>query len=83
MKKKPSRNLSYIAISIVLILIVLALALPRNNDKSVPLSEVVNMVNNNQVEKVEVNGNKLTVTSKDPNAETLVTYKEDPAVSLT
>lgn len=82
MKKKPSRNISYVLVSIVLVLVVLSLALPRSNAKQVPLSEVVQLVNDDKVEKVNVEGSKLTVTQKDPNAETLETFKEDQAVSL-
>src|SRR5687768_11563183 len=83
MRKKPSRNLSFIVISIVLVLVVLAFALPRGNTKEVALSEVIQKTKDGQVERIEVEGNKLTVTLKEENAEKLVSYKEDPAVSLT
>ena len=83
MRKRPSRNLSFVVISIVLVLVVLAFILPQNSNKSVPLSEVVQKVKDQQVDRVEVDGNKLTVTLKDPNAQKLVAYKEDSSVSLT
>jgi len=82
MKKRPSRNLGFIVISIVVVLVVLALAMPQGNTKEVPLSEVVDKVKNQQVEQIEIQGSKLTVTQKGSD-EKLVSYKEDPAVSLT
>lgn len=83
MKKKPSRNLSFIVISIVLILVVLAFALPQNSTKTVALSEVIQKVKDDQVQSIDVDGSKLTVTLKDSTAQKLVSYKEDPTVSLT
>lgn len=83
MKKRPGRNIGFIVLSIVFVLIILALNVPQEKTKEVPLSEVVNKSKANQVEQIEVSGNKLTVTLKEQNAEKLVTYKEDPAVSLT
>ncbi len=81
-KRKPSRNLGFVVVSIVIVLIVIALALPSGNTKEVPLSDVVSEINKGQVEKVELSGNKLTATLKDDKSPKLVTYKEDASVSL-
>lgn len=82
-KRKPPKNLGLIVISIVLALIIIAAYIPTESTKEVTLSEVVEKAKSDQVEKIEVEGNKLTVTLKDPNAQKLVTFKEDAAVPLT
>lgn len=82
MKRKPSRNLGFIVIGIVIVLAITAFALPPTNTKEVPLSEVVNQVNNGAVESVLVDGNKVTATLKDKDAPKLVTFKEDATIGL-
>ena len=81
--KKPSRNLGLIVISLLVLLVILATAVPTGNIEEVALSEVIAKVKNQEVEKIEVDGHKLTATLKDKQAPRLLSFKEDPAVSLT
>lgn len=82
LQKNQSKNLGFIALAVVFILIIVALVMPTEQTREVSLSEVVQKTNEGQVEEVLVEGNKLTVTLKDQE-EKLVSFKEDPAVSLT
>lgn len=81
-KKRPSRNASFIVVMIAAVLVILAFALPQAGTKEATLSEVIQKVNEGKVEKIKVEGSKLTVTIKDQPDQKLVAYKEDPAVSL-
>ncbi len=81
--KKPSRNLGIIVVSLLVGLVILASAVPTGNTEEVTLSEVIAKVKNQEIEKIEVEGNTLTATLKNKDAPKLVTFKEDPTVSLT
>jgi cell division protease FtsH len=81
--KKPSRNFTFVVVSVAIVLLVMAFAYPAENTKQVSLSEIIQQVNNEQVEKIEIEGTKLTATLKDEKAAKLISYKEDSAVSLT
>jgi cell division protease FtsH len=81
--KKPSRNFTFVVVSIAIVLLVMAFAYPAENTKQVSLSEIIQQVNDEQVEKIEIEGTKLTATLKDEQAAKLISYKEDSAVSLT
>ncbi len=67
------------AIIIVFGLTILALTLPNNNLKEVPLSDVVNRANDGQINKIEIQGNDLFVTTnsqQDKSKPTEKSYKE-------
>jgi cell division protease FtsH len=83
MNKKPSRNFGFIATSIVVVLLIMAVVLPSGNTKNVPLSDLVQQVKDKKVAKITVDGNKLTAELKEGGQPQLISYKEDPGVSLT
>lgn len=81
--KSHHRNLGFIAIIIVFVLIVLALTNTDTNTKQVSLSEVVNQVNEGKVEELVIDGSKITAVPTQDGAPELITYREDPGVSIT
>ncbi len=81
--KGQGRNFGFIAIIVVIVLIVLALTNTDNNTEQVSLSEVVRQVNQGNIEEVIVDGNKITAVPQEEGASRLVTYREDPGVSIT
>lgn len=81
--KSHHRNLGFIAIIIVFVLIVLALTNTDTNTKQVSLSEVVNQVNEGKIEELVVDGSKITAVPTQDGAPELITYREDPGVSIT
>lgn len=83
MSKKPPRNLGLIVVGIALALIVLALSMPTANTQEVDLSEIVQKTKSGEVEKIIVEGSKLTAVPKEESRPQLVSYKEDPSISLT
>jgi cell division protease FtsH len=76
---KNSRNL----IILVIILIIASIFMVNNSNKekteNVSISRVAEQVQAGEVEKIEVEGDKVTVTLKDKNAPQQVAYKETSA----
>ncbi len=83
--KKITKNLSKNVISffIILALVVVVFSLiaseSLNDVENVTLNEVVEMINNEEVEKMTIVGNKLEITKKD---ETEAVTQREPGVSL-
>lgn len=77
MKKIP-KNFIYLIIAIVALAFVLTfVALPTQKPAEVSLSRAIEQTNKGEVEKIEVVGDKLTITLKDGSKE--VSYKEKNA----
>lgn len=77
MKKIP-RNFIYLIAAIVALALVLTyVAIPTQKPAEVSLSRAIEQTNKGEVEKIEVVGDKLTITLKDGNKE--VAYKEKDA----
>lgn len=82
--KKPQsrrwlRTSIFWAIIIVFGLTILALTMPGNNLKEVAFSDVINRANNDQINKIEIQGNDLYVTTneqQDKSKPTEKSYKE-------
>lgn len=80
--KKSSRSFLFLVAALMILAVLLVLSAPAVKTENVPLSRVVEEVNNGQVEKIEVEGSKLTVSLKDPNAPKQITYKDSPDATL-
>ncbi len=65
------------AILILIGLAVWATVSPRNNLQELPISEVIKMVNNGDVAKLEIQGNDVMVTKKGQDQPSVHTMKED------
>lgn len=81
--KNQNRNLGFIAVIVVFVLIVLALSNTPEPTEQVSLSEVVRQVEEGNIEEIVVEGSEITAQPHDEDAPALVTYREDPGVSIT
>jgi cell division protease FtsH len=82
MNKKSLRSFIFLLVGLLAIAVLLVFTAPAEKIEQVPLSTVIENATSGRVEKIEVNGDKLTVTPKDPNAPKQVTYKDSPQDSL-
>ncbi len=78
-----SRNLGFIAVIVAIVLVVLALTNTDTNTEQVSLSEVVQQVNQGKIEELVIDGSKITAVPTQEGAPELITYREDPGVSIT
>ena len=62
--------------------ILLVLSLPQQKAEEVPLSQVIDESKHGKIERIEVDGDKLTATLKDSSAPKQVTYKDSSTASL-
>jgi cell division protease FtsH len=81
--KKSTRSFLFLVGAILVAAILLALQLPRQQTKEVPLSQLIDEAKNGKVERIQVDGSKLTATLKDSSEAKQVTYKDSPNASLT
>ncbi|MBC7565214.1 ATP-dependent zinc metalloprotease FtsH [Candidatus Saccharibacteria bacterium] len=82
--KKPNNVLRltlFWAILVIGVLAAIAITSPRDNLKSVPLSQVIQQANDGQLKKIEVQGNDLKITPNDADMATEKSTK-DAASSL-
>ena len=77
--KKNTRSFMFLVGAILVAAILVVLTLPTARTEEVTLSQMIDEAKNGQIEKIEVDGNKLTATLKDPNAPKQVTDKEPEA----
>jgi cell division protease FtsH len=77
--KKNWRSFSFLLGGLLLIAVLLVLSMPTAKTEEVSLSQVKKEAQENQIERIEVNGDKLTVTLKDPSAPKQIAYKERSA----
>lgn len=79
-KTSPYKSIIYIILIILFAAVVYGVAEQNRTSKEVPISEISTLVTEEKVEKITVDGSKMTVSTKD--GETLTSYKE-AGVSLT
>ena len=81
--KNQSRNLGFIAVIVVFVLIVLALSNTVDDTRDASFSEVVRQINEGNIQEVIVEGSKVTAVPIDETEPRLVTFREDPSLSIT
>lgn len=81
--KNQNRNIGFIAVIVIFVLIVLALTTTDTNTEQVSLSRVVDQVNEGKIEELVVDGNEIKAIPKQEGKPELITYREDPSVSVT
>ena len=77
--KKPNTILRlslFWAILVIGVLAAIAITSPRDNLKSVPLSQVIQRANDGQLKKIEVQGNELKITPNDSDVATEKSTKD-------
>lgn len=78
--KNGSRSFSILVGILLVVAILVALSLPTQKIDQVSLSQIINEAKNGKIERIEVDGDKLTATLKDePSAPKQVAYKEQGA----
>jgi cell division protease FtsH len=77
--KKNWRSFTFLLGGLLLIAILLVLSMPSPKTENVPLSQVLKEAQSDQIQRIELSGDKLTVTLKDPNAPKQIAYKERSA----
>jgi cell division protease FtsH len=80
--RRGFRSIGFIALLILFGLIIFAAYSQPSSLKTIPFTQVVEEANEGQYQKIEVEGNELTITKKGEESPTLKSYK-DPAASLT
>lgn len=74
--KKSTRSFLFLVGAVLLAAILIALSLPSSRTENVSLSQIVAEAKRGEIEQIQVDGDKLTATMKDPNAPKQVAYKE-------
>ncbi len=77
--KKNTRSFLFLVGAVLVVAILVVISLPTTRTENVSLSQVVEETKKGQIERIEVDGDKLTATLKDANAPKQVTYKERSA----
>jgi cell division protease FtsH len=81
--KKSTRSFLFLVGAILVAAVLLALSLPRQKAEDVPLSKMIDEAKHSKIERIQVDGSKLTATLKDSSEPKQVAYKDSPQASLT
>jgi cell division protease FtsH len=81
--KKSTRSFLFLVGAILVAAVLLAMSLPRQKAEDVPLSNMIDEAKNGKIERIQVDGSKLTATLKDSSAPKQIAYKDSPNASLT
>ena len=81
-KRRGFKNAGFVAIIILLLLIVVAAYAQPSNLKEVAISDVIRRANSSEsnIEKLEISGNKVSITKKGESKPSETSYKEPNAV---
>lgn len=79
-KRRGFKNAGFVAIIVLLLLIVIAAYAQPSTLKEVAISDVIKRANSGEITKLEVSGNKVSVTKKGEDRPSETTYKETYAV---
>lgn len=79
MQVKKNRSLIFILTGLAILLLLFGFSAPTSKTENVSLSQVIEGVSQGKVDRIEVSGDKLTVTLKDANAPKQIAYKERSA----
>jgi cell division protease FtsH len=80
--KKSTRSFLFLVGAILVAAVLLAITLPRQRADEVPLSQMIQEAKSGKVERIQVDGSKLTATLKD-SSDKQISYKDAPDASLT
>ncbi|HSX01280.1 MAG TPA: ATP-dependent metallopeptidase FtsH/Yme1/Tma family protein, partial [Candidatus Saccharimonas sp.] len=81
--KKTTRSFLFLIGALLILAVLMVFTLPAQRIDKVSLSQLIDEAKKGQVQRIEVEGNKLTATLKDPNAAKQYTYKDSDQASLT
>ncbi|HSX14828.1 MAG TPA: ATP-dependent zinc metalloprotease FtsH [Candidatus Saccharimonadales bacterium] len=77
--KKNARKFWFLMVALLAVAVLLVVSVSPVKTENVSLSQVIDEANSGKVDKIEVDGDKLTVVLKDAAAPKQVAYKEDSA----
>src|SRR5262249_14209374 len=80
--KKSARSFLFLVSAILVAAVLLVLSLPQQKTEEVPLSNLITEAKNGQVQRIEVEGNRLTATLNDSSRPKQVTYKDSQTASV-
>jgi cell division protease FtsH len=80
--KKSARSFLFLVSAILVAAILLVISLPQQRTEEVSLSQIIDEAKNGRIERIEVDGNKLTATLKDSSQPKQFAYKDSPGSSL-
>src|SRR6266403_2746396 len=80
--KKRARGFLFLVSAILVAAVLLVLSLPQQKTEEVPLSSLINEAKNGQVQRIQVEGNKLTATLNDTSRPKQIAYKDSTSASL-
>lgn len=78
MKRRTRSFLIFVGVLLVLA-VVAVVGAPQAKTENISLSQAISETKSGKIDRIEVSGDKLTLTQKDPNAPKQVTYKESGA----
>jgi cell division protease FtsH len=81
--KKSTRSFLFLVGAVLVAAVLLVLSLPQQKMDHIDLSKMIEESKKGQIQKIVVDGNKLTATPKDSSQPLQYTYKDSPNASLT
>jgi cytochrome c-type biogenesis protein CcmE len=81
--KKRTRSFLFLVGAVLVAAVLLVLSLPQQKMDHIDLSKMIEESKKGQIQKIVVDGNKLTATPKDSSQPLQYTYKDSPNASLT
>ncbi|HVE80919.1 MAG TPA: ATP-dependent zinc metalloprotease FtsH [Candidatus Dormibacteraeota bacterium] len=77
--KKRSRSFLWLIAILAVLAVMAVVSMPQPKTEDVTLSQVIEEASQGKIERIEVSGDKLTATLKDPAAPKQIAYKESGA----
>src|SRR5438132_12988017 len=77
--KRNPKGFIFILVGLLAAAILLVISLPQTKTENVPLSQVIEEATSGKVDRIEVTGDKLTVSLRDSSAPKQIAYKEKTA----
>ena len=73
--KKSTRSFFFLVGAILIAAVLVVISLPTVRTENVSLSQLIDEAKTGQIDRIEVDGNKLTATLKDPSAPKQISNK--------
>ena len=80
--KKNARGFFFLVGAILVAAILVVLSLPQQKTQNIALSTMINEYHQGKIQEIDVDGDQLTITQKDPTQPKQVAYKDSDTASL-
>jgi cell division protease FtsH len=81
--KKSTRSFLFLVGAILVAAVLVVLSLPQQKTQDIALSTMINEYHQGKLQEIDVNGDQLTITLKDPTQPKQVAFKDSDTASLT